>query len=758
MKHPIFIVLIMFSCLFYGFAGWAKSIPRYKVLIIHSYHRGDKWSDDIGAGIKNELKRSVTNIDIVYEYMDSQRYPEKKNTSFLIRYYAYKYVANPPDIIVVTDESALKFIMNYRDVTFPNIPIVFCGIKYFNENLLYGEHGITGVVEKVNIGKTIKLAQKLNPRTKKLLIVVDNSDTSIATIKVAISWLKTNPQQLDVSFTPFSTMKRLKEKLSALPQNSAVLLVNFTMDKNRQLFSSDESAEIISQHSPVPVYTLWDNYLSQGILGGHLIRAEAQGSQTARLILKVLNSDSSKEFPVLYHSATQYLFDYNQLKRHRINLSLLPPQSIIVNQPFSVFEHYKNIIYGSIAGGFFLIFVIVVLSLNIVKRRYAEKKLKQYSKRLNLLYKVDEIILDSPGIEKMGQQVLDLVNATFDYDLLAIIIRDFEGILHIFTSNQDQRTVITQILRENSGADNEPRWPDDSSFHQIRDDLNIKITPIRFQKEDFGILIFGRTREKTFGQKLVKTNEDLACSMATALSNYQLFLQSKQHEQQLKELSAEILHAQEKERMHLSRELHDELGQTLTVVGLNLGLIKRKINKGNTTELLEYLQETESHIKKISTQVHDLSLDLRPPMLDELGLETTIRWYLKQFKHRTGLSVSLDIRGDLESELPSAITVTLYRILQETLNNIIKHTEAKNVTVLLHLKAGETELKINDDGKGFNSDQLQTTGIGIFGMRERLQSVGGNLTIDSHPGKGTTVLATISLGKKDESSKDTFSR
>ena len=727
----------------------ARAWTGYKVLIIHAFHRGDRWDDDLGLGIKQGLDASGLDIELAYEYMDSQRFGDDKTLALTAALYAHKYQNNPPDIIATTDETALKFILARHHEIFPGIPVVFCGIKFFDDNWLYGEKDITGIVEKVDMDKNIRLARQLNPATRNLLVVADNSDTSIATIKAVLSWLKHHPGTVNVEFTPLLTMAALGGRLERLPSDTAVLLVNFTEDLDGRRFSSDQSASIISRHSPVPVYTLWDNYLSRGVLGGHLISARAEGRKTADLIVQRLENKSAVPMPVLRHFASKYVFDFKQLKRHRIDLSRLPQESRIINRPFSFYDHYKRLIYITLLGTVCLVFIIVFLSLNIAQRRRTERALTRSSRRLDFLYKADEMILNSASIDTMAQKTLALSIDTFSYLMYAIVIR--EGNHHrIFAGSRALRSCLAKMIDADDRLfEAGSAWPDDPFVFGLPPDATILFTPIRARGQNYGALIYGTDRHRE-NLHLEQVNEDLARSLATACANFCLKSRSKQYEQELKQVSAHLINAQETERKHLSHELHDELGQAMTAIGLNLRLVKRNVEKNDARHIITLLEETEVCVKNMADQVHDMSLDLRPPMLDDLGLVATARWYLARCEQRTGLTAVFHARGNIEAEIPGTMAVALYRVLQETLNNIVKYAAATRVEVILRIGPKGAELAINDDGKGFSTDQIRQEAIGIFGMRERLQALGGTLAVQSAPGAGTAVVASIRFGRQHE--------
>ena len=225
----------------------------------------------------------------------------------------------------------------------------------------------------------------------------------------------------------------------------------------------------------------------------------------------------------------------------------------------------------------------------------------------------------------------------------------------------------------------------------------------------------------------------------------QLFHQANLMQERLRRLSDQILHAQEEERKRVSRELHDEIGQALTAIGTKLALLS---GNGNLQpELLkEKIAETQQFLAQTMNTAHRFARELRPSMLDELGLVSALRSYLGSFAGRTGIRTRLNGCAEPE-DLGEEQKTVLFRVTQESLTNVAKHAAASQVTVTFRRLRGGVRLEIKDDGRGFEVDRhLAGNGknrLGLLGMTERLRLVNGHLRITSAPGKGTTVSAEI---------------
>jgi len=235
----------------------------------------------------------------------------------------------------------------------------------------------------------------------------------------------------------------------------------------------------------------------------------------------------------------------------------------------------------------------------------------------------------------------------------------------------------------------------------------------------------------------------------------QLLEQSRHMQEQLRLLSRQLLSAQEEERKTISRELHDQIAQTLTGINIRLTALKAE-STVNTKGLQNKISSTQRLVEKSVDIVHRFARELRPTVLDDLGLIPALHSFMKSFTTRTGVRTSLTAFAALE-KLDAAKRTVLFRVAQEALTNVARHAQASRVEVSIRKIRGRVCMKIRDDGKSFDVERvLQTKGngrLGLLGMRERLEMVGGKFVVESSPGKGTTVQAQIPLGKASRGAK-----
>ena len=217
----------------------------------------------------------------------------------------------------------------------------------------------------------------------------------------------------------------------------------------------------------------------------------------------------------------------------------------------------------------------------------------------------------------------------------------------------------------------------------------------------------------------------------------------------LERLSSRLVSAQEEERRVIARELHDEVGQALTAIKMELGVAHRDLAAGSRGA--HSLGEARAIAESALQSVRDMSQLLHPSMLDDLGLPDTIETYLRGFSKRTGVRAQLT-HERMEERLPADVEVGIYRIVQEALTNVSKHAQATSTTVRLVKRDDHLQLTIEDDGRGIarvGSESGVRRGIGVIGMRERAASLGGTFTIENRSEGGTRVLVRLPLASAD---------
>jgi signal transduction histidine kinase len=239
------------------------------------------------------------------------------------------------------------------------------------------------------------------------------------------------------------------------------------------------------------------------------------------------------------------------------------------------------------------------------------------------------------------------------------------------------------------------------------------------------------------------------CLIASDLSDRKRAEQElRASSEQLRKLAAHLLSVREEERARISREVHDELGQSLTAVKMDLAWLARRLPRGND-QMLERIRSTQQLADSIIQSIRRISTELRPAVLD-LGLAAAVEWQVQEFQARSGIQCK--VRLLTREEVASNASTAMFRIFPETLTNVARHAKATRAEVVLQKQQDRLVLLIRDNGRGFDpAAPSHSRSLGLLGMRERAAIVGGQVNISSAPGKGTTVTAWIPLPSPQES-------
>jgi signal transduction histidine kinase len=256
-----------------------------------------------------------------------------------------------------------------------------------------------------------------------------------------------------------------------------------------------------------------------------------------------------------------------------------------------------------------------------------------------------------------------------------------------------------------------------------------------------GVVGLGNIEPDNFTNEQIQWAEVLAGQAAMAIQNAWLFEQVRSSSERLQSLARKLVELQESERYHIARELHDEAGQALSSLKMNLGRLEQ--DPDCPEHIRRRLLDLKSVADGVLEELHRLAMDLRPAALDHLGLVAALE-QLAGHLNSERLSVQFKAVGFDGGRLPRDVETSLYRIVQEALTNILRHAHASDVGILLERSGGRVKLFVEDDGVGFTPDQVENgEQLGLVGMRERAEMFGGSLSIESSPGSGTSIIVEV---------------
>jgi PAS domain S-box-containing protein len=408
---------------------------------------------------------------------------------------------------------------------------------------------------------------------------------------------------------------------------------------------------------------------------------------------------------------------------------------------------------------------------DVTEQRQVEAALRHYTTRLNVLYEISRAILTAQSPEAIAEVTVRRIRHLVACQYVSMMAYD------------DATEAVQMLAMEHDSLPHDigdgpglPTFPYDADtlrqgkVHYVPD-VQIALAceqclhswqavglrsyagiPLLARGTLIGVLTLASSAPGAFGQDALDVVRQVADQLAVALQNARLFAEVRTGREQLQGLSHRLIEVQETERRVIAGELHDEIGQALTLVKMNLQSFQ---DAHADTPTAASLSESIGIVEQALQQVRDLSLDLRPSLLDDLGLVAALRWYGARQTRLAG--VAFHFIGNLpEERLPTMLETTCFRVAQEALTNVVRHAQAQHVWVHVCLHDAVLELIIRDDGIGFDTHAAQTrarhgNSFGLLGMRERVAIAGGTIQIISVIKQGTTVVARFPLHAIDRS-------
>ncbi|MGD0042487.1 MAG: response regulator [Isosphaeraceae bacterium] len=404
----------------------------------------------------------------------------------------------------------------------------------------------------------------------------------------------------------------------------------------------------------------------------------------------------------------------------------------------------------------------------IVYSRQTMAELREYSRRLDLLRRIDRAILLADSAAEIAGQVLPLLHDLIPHSHAAIYRQEprgqtlsllaedgagqplakLEDQLEIgdlgvaFETGSESFCPVVLLLGRGAKLPVVPR-----QLHAAGIDVLMAI-PLGHHDRMLGVLLLGGRGPASFSGPQTEIAQEVGGIISLALAHTELLENVTRGRSQLESLSHKLILVREEESRRIARELHDEIGQILAVLNLNLAAVK----KGTGSEIArEAVDGCLDLVARLITKVRRLSLDLHPSLLEDFGLVTALRRHVESLADRTGLDLRFQADEGI-GRLGTELETVCYRVVQEAITNALRHAEPVHLLIRLRLDAGKLELSVSDDGCGFDPEAAleRSAGggsLGLLGMRERVSLVSGELSIISAPGAGAVIKASFPLIK-----------
>ena len=587
-SFPRSVLAIIIALAHLASSSTAHAQSEHKQVLVLYSTRPDSQLSIIG---ERELPRTLgagpaESLEYYSEFIDLSTFPEAAHEAFR-EFLRLKYQDARFDLVIAMQDAAIEFVSRYRDTLFRDTPAVFLT----NDRATGRLRNSTGLIHERNFAATLTFLRQLQPDVRHVFVVAggDAADREYED-EVRRQSQATDPE-LTLTYLSGLETNDLEERLSRLPEHSAVYYLVVTKDGAGDEFHPLEYVDRVAAAANAPTYCWVDSALGHGIVGGSLYSQAGVVERVGQLALRVLRGEPADSIPIAALNMNANVVDWRQLRRWHIDEARVPSGTIVRFRDPTIWDRYKIYILGALT--LLLTQTVLITGLLIQRKR---------------------------------------------------------------------RRRTEQELRESQG--------------ELR-----------------------RSYERN------------------------------------RDLGGRLLRAQEAERSRIARELHDDICQRMTLLTIELETLGRaSSDKGPAAEALTVAQE-------IAKSLHELSHRLHPARLRMIGLVAALDRLCFELS-RAGVAIAYT-HDHVPSTLPPDLLLCVFRVVQEALQNAIKYSNAKELSVHLSGGSGGLILTIVDNGVGFDVDAAGGKGVGLVSMVERLEAIGGSLDICSSPGAGTRLTATV---------------
>lgn len=660
------------------------------------------------------LQKSPYRIEFYNENLETTLFSDKAYQREFREGYIHKYRDRKPDVIVAVGQDSLKFMVESHATAFPNVPIVFCGSTAEMAAETPPDFHFTGVWAVANPAGTLRAALQLQRGTKHVVVVGGVGAFDRYMESIVKKGLSDYESKLEFTYLTDLDMPTVLERLRHLPSHTIVLHTSIMEDAAGEHFiDASQSAPLVANAANAPVFVLDDVDLGNGTVGGDLLSWVATGHIAGGMALRVLNGERPESIPIV-ESANSQLFDWRALRRWGLKESDLPPGSIVLYRQPGVWELYKFYIIGAVLLILAEALLIVGLMWQRVRRRKAEAELEISYERLRMAVEAGRFVGWDLDINSGQNRWFGNLEGFFEITSSTSFPRIGEFSRHV---HPDDRDLVSRAIAD---------------ARQSGQPCKLEF---RFRRDD-GIIRWIIARGRFYSAKSGGTERMLGLAVDVT--------ERKMAEEALSKLSGLLIDAQEEERKRIAREIHDDYNQRLAMVALELESIEEEI-RDSPAAAGPRVRKIWNVIGELGADLHSLSHRLHSSTLESLGLVAGIKVFVEEFAAQQQMKVSFT-HENVPRDVPEDVALCLFRIVQEGLRNVKRHSGADRAGVRLEGFGEKLQLSIVDRGRGFDVNHFSPqAGIGIRSMQERLRSLRGQLEITSQPTKGTRIDALVPL-------------
>lgn len=711
---PLTIATLVLSRFLAGNLAATDLQPARRVLILNDLGIiSSPGFAEIDQALFAGLQESPYKIELYQETLELTLFPDEVSQHRFREEFIRKYSGRKPDVIIAAGPESLKFIAESHEQFLRDSPIVFCATLGKLPDQLKPDMHFTGVFGRPRPEETLSAALHLLPGTKHVVVTGGMGKFDDRWEAIAKQSFHNYESKLDFTYLTNLTMPDLLEQLKHLPHNTIIYHTAITQDAAGERFiDSAQAVPLVAGAAHAPVFVMDDVDLRAGAVGGNLVNWADDARVAARMAVRVLNGEKPEDIPIVA-SNNAFIFDWGALRRWGLNEHNLPQGSIILNRPPSLWQVYRRYILVGILVILAQSLAIFALLWQRSRRRKIEAVLRESEERFRLVANTAPVMIWMSGPDKLcayfNQRWLEFTGRSMKQELgdgwaEGVHTEDLKTCLETYNTAFDRREPFQMEYRL-CRHDGEYRW----------------------------IFDYGVPRFNADG------------SFAGYIGSASDVTDRKLAEEALSSVSRKLIEAHEEERSWIARELHDDFSQRIALLTVNLESIEDALPLTNL-KMSRSIKKTIEIVGDLGRDIQALSHRLHSSKLEYLGLAAACAGFCRELSDHQGVEIAFHSQ-DIPNKLPQEIALCLFRVLQEALQNAVKHSGALQFDVTLISALNEIiQLTVRDSGVGFDPQKATNgLGLGITSMTERMKLVDGDLVINSKPQGGTTIRASVPL-------------
>lgn len=691
-----------------------------QVVLLQSFERGNLVLDQFSAVLRKELgERSAEPLTFVEFVVTPSGFSDPPEQA-VIEFLRAAFIGRPaPDLVITLGGPAAAFAREHRQQLFSDTAILYASVdqRFLGSGFTDRETAVAGVNDPV---ASVAEILQVFPATEKVFVVVGAGPLGRFWRSTFANEFSQFKDRLQFLWPDGMSYAAILQRASTLPPRSAIFYSFFDSDVDGARYSTERILADLRARANAPVFVSQGAEIGHGPVGGFVIHNDDFSRTTAAVALQILSGTRPSSINTPIQKPGPAMFDWRELQRWAVSENRLPTGSIVLFREPGVWERDKWLIIGSVAALGAQSLLLTGLLVSRVRRRRTEQSLRESEGRFRVLANsasvmirmsdVDALATDfnTPWLDFTGRR-LEAVQGTGWLE--GVHPDDVSTVVDTRRRAFERREAFRMEYRLQR-ADGEYRW--------LLDNGQPRFTP-----DGVFVGFIGSAIDIT----------DLKAARAT-LSN----------------LNLRLMEAQEHERLRLARELHDDVCQRLSLLGLDLARLGEHLSgnepaRQQARDLYESVGDLTAYVNGISHTLHSSKLDI-------LGLAAAAATFCTEVSSRSDVTVEF-VHDQVPARLPDDVAINMFRVLQEALSNAVKHSGASRCHVSLRGMDDQLQLEVRDAGKGFDAKAaLASSGLGLVSMQERLKLVNGRVAIETKAGAGTTVRVTVPFGPKILKSSD----